>query len=153
MLSPNLDIEKFAAEFQIKKRIQIQNALQPEFAERLHHCLDAEVPWGVAYVGADGKPEILTSDRVSGFTDKEWAAINGQVLKTASHDFQFLYNSYMVLNAYLQKRDPGLLLHRMFEYLNGDYFLTFVRKVTGRMDIARVDAQATRYIPGSVVSG
>ncbi|MGH8398710.1 MAG: 2OG-Fe(II) oxygenase [Gammaproteobacteria bacterium] len=149
MLDPSLDTVQLASVFQIKSRIQIRNALLPEFAERLHYCLDEEVPWGVAYMGSDSNPRILTSENVSNFSGGDWAAINNEVLKNAVNGFQFLYNSYMMLNAYKEKRNPDLILHRVLEYLNSEHFLAFVRAVTDCTDITRVDAQATRYIPGS----
>ena len=149
MLNPALDVRSLAEQFRLKQRVQITDVLLPEFAERLHYCLAEEVPWGVAYVDPAGKPQIVTSDKVSRFRREDWAALNQQILATPPDKFQFFYNSYMMLTAYIEKRDPQLILNRIVEFLNSEDFLGFVRQVTGVENIVRADAQATRYIPGS----
>ena len=107
MLNTGLDIPALAAEFRRKNRIQIRDVLLPEAAERLHRCLEDEVPWGVAYVDASGKPQIVTSDKVLKFTRDDWAGLNRIVQSTDPGKFQFFYNSYMMLAAYREKRDPN----------------------------------------------
>lgn len=149
MLNPTLDVPALAALFQRKDRIQIRDVLIPEAAARLHDCLENEVPWGVAYVDASGKPQITTSDKVARFTRDDWAALNRIVQGTSPDKFQFFYNSYMMLTAYREKRDPHLILNSVVEFLNSESFLALVRSVTGVEDVVRADAQATRYIPGS----
>ena len=149
MLNPSLDAAGLAEEFQRERRILIKDALLAEGAERLHHCLEHEVPWGVAYVDATGQPQIIRSDKVSRYTRDDWAALNRTVQSTDPDKFQFFYNSYMMLAAYREKRDPGLILHNVVEFLNSDIFLGLVKSVTGATDVVRADAQATRYIPGS----
>lgn len=149
MLNPSLDIPALAAEFRQKNRVQIRDALIPEVAARLHRCLEDEVPWGVAYVDAAGKSQIITGDRVANFTRDDWAALNRAVQGTDPGKFQFFYNSYMMLSAYLEKRDPQLVLNAVVEFLNSPGFLGMVKDVTGVEDVVRADAQATRYIPGS----
>lgn len=149
MLNPSLDIPALATEFRRKNRVQIRNALVPEVAGRLYRCLKDEVPWGVAYVDAAGKSQIITGDRVVNFTRDDWAALNRTVQGTDPGKFQFFYNSYMMLTAYLEKRDPQLVLNAVVEFLNSPAFLGLVKEVTGIHDVVRADAQATRYIPGS----
>jgi len=149
MLNSTLDIPALAAEFRRKDRIQIRDILLPEAAGRLHRCLEDEVPWGVAYVDAAGKPQIVTSDKVLKFTRDDWAGLNRIVQGTDPGKFQFFYNSYMMLAAYREKRDPQLVLNTVVEFLNSESFLGLVRRVTGVEEVMRADAQATRYIPGS----
>jgi len=149
VLNPSLDIPALATEFRRKNRVQIRNALVPEVAGRLYRCLEDEVPWGVAYVDAAGKSQIITGDRVVNFSRDDWAALNRTVQSTDPGKFQFFYNSYMMLTAYLEKRDPQLVLNAVVEFLNSPAFLGLVKEVTGIHDVVRADAQATRYIPGS----
>ncbi|HET7396766.1 MAG TPA: 2OG-Fe(II) oxygenase family protein [Gammaproteobacteria bacterium] len=149
MLNPSLDIHALSEEFKRNKRIQISDALLPDMAERLYYCLHQEVPWGVAYVDRDGKSQIITSEKVVKFTREDWATLNRGIQDTAADKFQFFYNSYMMVTAYLEKRDPHLILHRIVEYLNSEPFLDFIKQVTGATTVIKADAQATRYIPGS----
>lgn len=54
----------------------------------------------------------------------------------------------MMVTAYKEGRDPGLLLHRVLELFNSPDYLGFVQALTGDARIRRVNAQATRYRPG-----
>jgi SM-20-related protein len=62
--------------------------------------------------------------------------------------FRFAYDSYMMVRAYQERRDPGLLLHRVLELFNSPDYLSFARHLTGDTRIRRINAQATRYRPG-----
>lgn len=147
MLNPQLDVPALAAQFKIKHRIQVRNALQPEIADRLLYCLEHEVPWGVAYL--EGKePALIMADTLTGYTQTDWHNLHRKVQETRPDEFQFLYSSYMMVTAYLEKRDPHLLLHRVVEYINSNLFLDFLKGVSGVENIIKADAQATRYMPG-----
>jgi SM-20-related protein len=147
MLNPALDIRALAEEFTRANRIQIRDVLTADVAERLYQCLDREVPWGLAYI--DGEEyKVLTADKIANFTRADWAALNERVQSRAKDKFQFLYNSYMMISAYKEKRDPELILRGMVEAINTPSFLLFLRAVTGVGNIMAADAQATRYMPG-----
>ena len=62
--------------------------------------------------------------------------------------FRFAYDSYMMVTAYKEQRDPGLLLHRVLELFNSPDYLAFMRQLTGDARIRRINAQATRYRAG-----
>jgi len=147
MLNPALNIDNLAAEFRQRRRIQIHDVLLPEAAESLCGCLENEVPWDVAFIDGE-QSTLLTADRLASFTQKDWMDLNNKVQTRAVDKFQFIYNSYMMVTAYKEKRDPGLLLHSMVEYINAPAFLELMRRVTGIFSIMKADAQATRYIPG-----
>ncbi|MGA9854167.1 MAG: 2OG-Fe(II) oxygenase family protein [Gammaproteobacteria bacterium] len=147
MLNPALNIDNLAAEFRQKQRIQIQDALLPAAAESLYRCLEHDVPWGVAYI--DGEHyTLLTADKLANFNQEDWMNLNNKVQARAVNKYQFIYNSYMMVTAYKEKRDPGLALHAMVEFINAPPFLELMRNVTGISSIIKADAQATRYIPG-----
>jgi len=147
MLNTALNIDNLAAEFRQNRRIQIHDVLLPEAAESLCQCLEHEVPWDVAFI--DGEQSILlASDKLMEFSQDDWVNLNSKVQSRAVDNFQFIYNSYMMVTAYKEKRAPNMLLHSMVEYINAPAFLNFIRNVTGIYSIMRADAQATRYIPG-----
>jgi Rps23 Pro-64 3,4-dihydroxylase Tpa1-like proline 4-hydroxylase len=70
------------------------------------------------------------------------------ILRRAQHCFQYVYNSFPVLEC---NRD-GILMDRyvmrVYEFLNSPGFIGFVREVTGIATIDYADAQATLYRPG-----
>ncbi|MGH8403656.1 MAG: 2OG-Fe(II) oxygenase, partial [Gammaproteobacteria bacterium] len=142
-----MNISGLAVAFTQKRRIQIQDVLIPEAAERLYQCLEHAVPWGVAYID-DEKSTLLTADKIAAFTQADWLNLNDKVQARAVNKYQFIYNSYMMITAYKEKRDPGLLLHSMVEFVNAPPFLELLRTVTRVPNIMKADAQATRYIQG-----
>lgn len=148
MLNPTLDFERLAAAFASQGRIQVPDVLVADAAESLYACLVNEVPWGLAYT--DGKqPHFLRSDEIATFDQAAWAEIVGKVHRpTGKYQFMFAYNSYMMLEAYKEHRDPGLMLHRVFEFLNSAEFIGLLRRVTRSSEVRFAMAQATRYMPG-----
>lgn len=148
MLNPKLDIPRLAAEFRRNNRLQIHQVLRADIAERLYQCLEHEVPWGVAYIDGE-QSTLLRAEAVAKFTPADWMSLNNKVqARAAENKFQFIYNSYMMVTAYKEKRDPGLVLHGMLEFINSPPFLDFMRAVSGVPGIRKADAQATRYISG-----
>jgi Rps23 Pro-64 3,4-dihydroxylase Tpa1-like proline 4-hydroxylase len=147
MLNPHLDATALAAQFQLKRRLQVRNFLQPEIAERLHDCLRREVPWGLAYREAKG-PVLAQAETLARLSDTERAELTRKIHGMATGEFQFAYNSYMMITAYKEKRDPHLALHGVVEFLNSPPFIEFVKRVTGVDDIVKANAQATRYVAG-----
>lgn len=147
MLNPRLDPNELEARFRSHPRMQIADVLQPEVASALHECLDREVPWTLAFIGDDG-PTTMPEQAFRAMVAKERERLRETINARAKRQFQFLYNSYMMVTAYKEGRDPGLLLHRFLEFLNSAPFLQFARHVTGMERIRKADAQATRYLPG-----
>jgi len=147
MLNPALDIPSLAAEFRQKRRIQIRDVMLPDVAENLYQCLEREVPWGMAYIDGE-QSTLLAADQLATFSQADWMNLNSKVQVRAVDKFQFIYNSYMMITAYKEKRDPALALHTMVEFINAPPFLDLMRRVTGVPNIIKADAQATRYIAG-----
>jgi len=119
----------------------------PAAADRLYQCLEHEVPWTLAYIDGD-TASTLPHDRLRTLSQPEWLAINQAIQGRAREKFQFMYNSYMMVQAYIQKRDPQLLLHKVLEFLNSPAFIGCIRGITGDGEIVKADAQATRYLAG-----
>lgn len=147
MLNPSLDIDKIASAFAMKKRLQIADILERETAEKLANCLHNEVPWGLACMRA-GAGQTIEANALANMGPEAWRLLMQEVQSTAREGYQFLFNSYQIVTAWKEKRDPHLFLHSFFEFLNSPPVLNFARRVTGFDDIMKADAQATRYLPG-----
>lgn len=149
MLNPQLDFEQLAAAFAQTHRIQIRDVLIPEAAERLHECLVHEVPWGLAFTDGE-KPRFLRADEIAAFDQSAWLDIvnKAQGRSIGERQFRFAYNSYMMVEAHKEHRNPGLLLHHVLEFLNSEEFIGLMRRVTCCADVRLAMAQATRYMPG-----
>ncbi len=120
----------------------IPDFLEDAAAERLHAALATEVPYDLA-VRQDGVDRKLITP-----TDAEAVtAIARAAAEAAVQRYGFAYESYMMVAAYLERRDPQLLLHRLLEVLNSPNYLELMRFLTDK-PVIKLDAQATRYRAG-----
>ncbi|MGH8271009.1 MAG: 2OG-Fe(II) oxygenase [Gammaproteobacteria bacterium] len=147
MLNPALNPAALTDAYGHERRILIRDVLAPETADQLAHCLREEVPWGLATL-LDGQGRSILAPELQAMKPAEWQTLLARVHEEARAGYQFLYNTYQMVTAWKEKRDPDLFLHRFFEFMNSPPVLDFVRRVTGHADIAKADAQATRYLPG-----
>lgn len=147
MLNAELDLDAIGARFSREGRVQIRDVLEQRVAQRLWQCLDQEVDWTVAYIGERGSMTMPASE-FKAMDHRERSRFMRNLLRRSQNGFQFFYDSYMMVTAYKEGRDPGLLLHRVLETLNSPEFLTVIRHITGVDAIRKADAQATCYRPG-----
>lgn len=90
--------------------MQVEQYLQPPAAERLHRCLRDEVPWTLAL--RDGAGACTIDHAAYAAMDAAtYARLVAQTAAGAQAQFGFAYDSHMMVTAYQQRRDPGLLLH------------------------------------------
>ncbi|MDH3946856.1 MAG: hypothetical protein OET45_09305, partial [Chromatiales bacterium] len=148
MFNPDLDRAAIRAEFQRRGRVRIDNALLPQVAERLRACLLQEVPWGLAYLGRDGKGVTLRQEEMRAMDAGARHELNQWIQSSAKTRYQFAYETYMIVTAYKEGRDPQLPLHRLLEFLNSAPGIRFFSDVSGLDNLIKADAQATRYLPG-----
>lgn len=152
MINNTLDPAPWHAALQRDGRVQVEDYLQPQAAEALHRCLADEVPWTLAIRDAAGSRTIAHADYAALAPDALAALLReaaSGARESAQHDkFRFAYDSYMMVTAYKEGRDPGLLLHRVLEFFNAPDYIGFARALTGDARVRRVNAQATRYRPG-----
>jgi Rps23 Pro-64 3,4-dihydroxylase Tpa1-like proline 4-hydroxylase len=129
-------------QFHAERRLLIPDFLEPGTADLLHEALAERVPWDLA-VRHDGRDQKL----VAPSDDEAAAAIAAAVEEAKTQRYGFAYESYMMVTAYLEGRDPQLPLHRLLEVFNSPNYLELLGFVTGKAAV-KVDAQATRYRPG-----
>ena len=133
--------------------VRIADVLSPGSAEAVAHILEQQMPWQLNL--------SETGDPQGGHQDTARANANGQnaidarvsaVLERARSGFAWQYLSYPMIDAYLAGKDPGHPIHTVSEFLNNGEFLQLLRAVTGRQDILKAMAQATRYRPGDFLT-
>lgn len=145
-LNENLDWEALGREFQVSKRIQIRDILKEECAERILQCLAQEVPWRFVYYDGEN-PVQLTVDELKAKSQPELQSIHDGILARARSGYQYAYHTYPMVEGYLNKKDPGLYLHKVFEFINSEPYLDFIRTVTGVPEIRKGNAHAACYNP------
>lgn len=151
MLSPTLSISAYQRELAETSRVRIPNVLTEEIAERLHHCLERETPWGLARRSRQNSGLVEAID-YQGFSPEQRSDAYRQAMADSGDRFAFAYDSYQMIPNYLAKRDPGHFLHRITEALNSAQWLAFARELTGDPRITKTDCQATCYRPGQFLS-
>lgn len=147
MINPQLDLPALAERFAADGILQIEQALRPQVAELLHDCLAKQVPWALAFRDPSG-PRKLWSEELAEMNEADRQALDYQIYQIARKEFQFRYDSFMMVTAYKEERHPELVLHRVIEQINSAPWLDAFRAITGFSRIRRVDAQATRYVAG-----
>ncbi len=147
MLKPDLDVGALATRYREKQRLQIPNILEPDIAERVHVCLTRETPWGVVY--NEGARNItIPWDQLRAMHPQERGLLNATASERAKREFQYIYHAYLLLSNYRAGNFPDLFLNRVFEALNSEPMLDFVRTLTGISSVVKADGQATLYAPG-----
>ncbi|HEY4127697.1 MAG TPA: 2OG-Fe(II) oxygenase family protein [Gammaproteobacteria bacterium] len=147
MLNPELDVERAAADFRRDGRVLIADFLSQDAAQALHTCLDQAVPWGLTYM-EQGQPVIAQAETLRSWGPGDLARIRQRAESDAGRGFAFLYGTYMMVSAYRERRDPGLLLHSFVEFLNTRIFIGLLGAISGSRTLVKANAQATRYLPG-----
>lgn len=145
-LAPRPDLEALAQHFRAEGVVQVSNLLVEEDAQRLHGCLTGHVPWGIAYY--EGGAKFLRAQQAAELTEEARADLEAEIRRRAARQYQYYYESYPMLDAYLQRWGEVPLLDRYLEFLNSPPMVELVRAITGFDEIIKADAQATRYAPG-----
>ena len=152
MINDALDLPTWRSALQRDRRVQVADFLQPDAARRLRDCLQHEVPWTLALRDGEGA-RTVDHATYSAMDEAERTALFARTAASArgldgDAAYRFAYDSYMMVSAYQEGRDPGLLLHRVLELFNSPQYIAFARTLSGDERIRRVNAQATRYRPG-----
>ncbi|MES2755662.1 MAG: 2OG-Fe(II) oxygenase family protein [Pseudomonadota bacterium] len=151
-LNPTLDPAALAAAYASAQRLQIRDVLTQASAGAIHALLSRDTPWGLAWKG-EGKPAWLRRADVAALSVEQQQAMTFELTAAMRRgDYAFLYTVYPMLTAYLEKWAPGGAFDRLFEAINGEAFLAFVRTVTGIPELIKADAQATLYAPNQFLA-
>lgn len=152
MLADGLELGAASAALRQSGRVQVPDVLDARLAAALRECLDRETPWSLAIKTATESRTVESArygqmDAVARQELYDQAAAN-----YLQDEFAFAYDSYPMIRKYMEKADPGLLLHRVTEAMNGPMWLGMARELTGDERIRRSDCQATCYRPGQFLT-
>jgi SM-20-related protein len=147
MINNDLDFDGYRIDLAKHTRVQIPNFLQLSAAERLRSCLQNEVPWALAE-RSDGVSKTIAVDDYAAMNAQARAVHLQKAYEKAKTQFQFVYESYMMVKAAQEGRDPTLILHAILEFLNSEEFISFARWLVNDPRITHASAQATRYRAG-----
>ncbi len=146
-LSGELQAEPYQSRFKKDGRVHIPNLLTPDAAHEIYESLCQQEKWNLVF-NQKGKHVDINADSESLWTQEQKADFLGIVHSQATNDFQYLYRSIPIYDIYHQKLLPGSFLNKIFEFLNGEAFLGYLRATLDMPEIGFADAQATCFLPG-----
>ena len=150
MINNDLNINLYRQQLVQNTRVQIPGFLQEDAAVAIHGCLAEQIPWALAE-RSGGASRTISAEAYAAMSEQERQALLAQAYDRAKTEFQFSYDSYMMVRA-VKEGWARNLLHDVLEFLNTPEFLLFARRLTGEPTIDRVSAQATRYRPGQFLT-
>ncbi len=147
-INPKNNVKTLANLLNAHKYLRIENFLEDEFAHQLYTCLNQDVPWGIA-CRLDGEPQtFLDCDDLKDLPKKHREKFKKQI----NQPFQFIYGTYMMVTAYIERRHPELLLNSVLEWLNTPATIQYFRQLTQNDAVIKINAQATRYTSGQFLT-
>jgi Rps23 Pro-64 3,4-dihydroxylase Tpa1-like proline 4-hydroxylase len=146
-LNPELDPVALAVEYARHGRLHIPAIFSPRSAPRVPRALTEETPYNLS-VNGGAKVFDISADDWAKLTPEQKRAVVDSAGAGALRGFQLMYDTHRLSDAGEAYADQKSFLARIVAFLEGEPFLSFVRQVTGKREIAFADAQATRYAPG-----
>jgi len=138
MIRENIDWSAAREEFSEKGYVRIDNIFLADIAEKVHHQLATEVPWGMKLIGKDG-PIIFTQQEREALKQMQWAALNKEILWA----FENRDPSYFYLTAGLNElKDEA---SDVVKFVSTGKFVGFVKYVSSNLEINGFGGQAACY--------
>jgi Rps23 Pro-64 3,4-dihydroxylase Tpa1-like proline 4-hydroxylase len=151
MLNRDLNASALAAEFARRRRIQIQNVLEAPAAEQIADVLRTKTKWMLAF-NRGPQSVTMSQEEIAGLGRAGVAGLMQECLKNAETGFQYVYSSYPIVDAIVNRRDLGHPLHGVLEAINAPAFRQFIERVTGVSGLIKADGQATLYSRGNFLT-
>jgi hypothetical protein len=145
-LSPRDDLRRLREAFARAGRVHIPGVFDADSAALLRDAFERVDGWHLV-LDAKGKHYDLDAAGMAA-APADLKRVVDLAHAQARSGFAYLFENCPVYDIYHGGRAPGHPLAPLFEFLNSEAFLGFVRDVTGFADIGFADAQATRYGPG-----
>lgn len=146
-LNREIDRETVQARFLDEGRVHIPAVLETPSAQSVYKAIKENQDWNLVF-DLNGRHRSLDASGMSQVGGDKLSEFLKIVHGQAEKGFQYLFSNFPLYEVYHRKLAPELFLNRVFEFLNGAGFLSFVRFVTGIEDIGFADAQVTRYTSG-----
>jgi SM-20-related protein len=142
-----LDPDALSARLRSERRLQIKGFLTADSAAALHEQLSSNQIWYLAYNEHDQNFEIPMAE-ARRFGPARQNRFLRSINQRATSGFQHLYAQYYITEAIRRGENPGHPLHAVHEFVNGEAWLDFMRKLTGEPAVNATDCLASLYGPG-----
>jgi Rps23 Pro-64 3,4-dihydroxylase Tpa1-like proline 4-hydroxylase len=100
----------------------------------------------------DGAVRVIGEQEMAAFDADTKAQISRELMRNATAGIGYLYCGYVMNRARADADSDLRYLYEVYEHLNSSDMLEFIEQITGRRDLARADAQYTRYSAGQYLT-
>jgi Rps23 Pro-64 3,4-dihydroxylase Tpa1-like proline 4-hydroxylase len=145
-LNSALDLDALTAAFAAERRLQVPDFLDAPSAVWTWDQLANATPWGLVF-NEGGRVVELDNAQLRAMTPQQIGQIYAGVNERAKTGYQFLYHMFPLATEYFNTASQLPLL-QVYEWLNSEATLDWLRALTGRPDIRWAHAQATLYAKG-----
>lgn len=150
-LNPDLDWDEARAMLTNYERAHLPGFLTDEAAVALYKCLRDDIPWSVVFNSGE-KSYDLDAAQVDSIPEIDRLKLSEGLSAQASEAFQFVFHNYRADELTKDDASRHLLIHKYYDFVNGEEFKKFIRYISDIEDIDYVDAQATKYVHGHFLS-
>ncbi|WP_296820609.1 2OG-Fe(II) oxygenase family protein [Brevundimonas sp.] len=147
-LDKGLDPDAVAPVFKRFGRLHLPGLLRAEDALELHAGVRKADGWRRAIHLGPGQDYDMPMAELEAMAADERTALEAQVYASATDAFRYMFDTVRISQDTLKGQDISPALVQVRDFLNGEAFLQFVRRLTGEPRIVYADCMATRYLPG-----
>src|SRR5688572_8435854 len=147
LINPQIDTTTVCAQLTTNGYVQINDYLPAASADSLYACLDRQVQWDLAYSDQSRGRQIKAPQ----LTTMTPAQIRQTVDPAFAHDqngFSFVYNTFRAIDSWLAGEHKEHPLYTLANQMHTREHLEYVRQLTGKKSLIRMDLMAAGYLPG-----
>jgi Rps23 Pro-64 3,4-dihydroxylase Tpa1-like proline 4-hydroxylase len=142
-----LDLDRETRAYAAAGHVRIRDIFKPATAIALNRHLAKELEWW-RVVNQGERTWDLGPDSIRAMAENGDRPLLEAVHKGARDGFQFMFDSVRVADDPVKRCERGWPIDHLIEALNSPEWLEIFKQVTGSPKVAKVDGQATRYLPG-----
>jgi SM-20-related protein len=147
-LDAGLTPEAYAPVLRQHGRLHLPGLLAGPSAMTLHQAFAQADGWRRAIHMGPGQDYDMPMAELEALPVTERAELEAKVHASARDAFRYMFDTVRISQDVLKGQPVDPALKAAFDFLNGEPFLAFARRLTGDERIVYADAMATRYLPG-----
>lgn len=147
-LDSGLQPQAYAPVFQRFGRLHVPGLLVEADAQELRRDLTEAPGWRRAIHLGPGQDYDMPMAELEALPEHERLHLEARVHASATDAFRYMFDTIRISQDTLQGRVVPPPLAKVRDFLNGEAFLSFVRRLTGEPRIVYADCMATRYLHG-----
>jgi SM-20-related protein len=150
-LAPRTDIAALKRRFAETGRVQIRGLLDAALAHRAEAHLAHNIPWSVSMHHKDRQHDLAAAT-ARAIDPAQRPALMADFYKEGAARFHFMFDTYRLSDLVEENRTATAFDRAFYAFLNGPALRALVVEITGEGRVGYVDAQATRYRPGHILT-